>query len=78
MVSISKLALGFVGSATGLLVIMAIAANYYPELLTQGNALNTSGIPLGDFFATGGIMWVLFAVGIFITGLGLVMAYKGS
>ena len=66
-----KVGLGIIG----VLVLMEIAAAVYPSAKTAGNSLNATGLPLGSFFASGGIIWILLAVAIFV---GVVAAFKLS
>lgn len=45
-----------------LVVLFKIIAGLYPTAVAAGNDLNDSGAPLGSFFATGGVIWlVIFA-----------------
>lgn len=52
-------------SIIGLIVLFLIVAELYPEFTTAGDSLNESGIPLGTFFVSGGIITLLLAVAIF-------------
>ena len=51
----------------GVTVLFLIAASLLPQAFTAGDSLNASGIPLGSFFASGGVVWV-------IVGAALVLA----
>jgi hypothetical protein len=52
-------------SVIGAIVLFLVVAELYPEFSTAGDSLNASGIPLGGFFVSGGILALLLAVGIF-------------
>lgn len=50
----------------GVVVLFTVVAQLYPTLVTAGDSLNASGIPLGTFFASGGLIFLLLAVGLLI------------
>jgi len=48
----------------GFVVIFKLAATLIPEGQTAGDELNASGVPLGSFFVSDGIVWLLVMVAI--------------
>jgi hypothetical protein len=48
----------------GFVVIFKLAAVLIPEGQTAGTTLNATGVPLGSFFASDGIVWLLVMVAI--------------
>jgi len=46
------------------IVLFKVIADLYPQGAAAGDELNASGIPLGSFFAGGGIVWLLVGAGI--------------
>lgn len=48
----------------GFVVIFKLAATLIPEGQTAGDELNASGVPLGSFFSSDGIVWLLAMVAI--------------
>lgn len=47
-----------------IVVLFKIVAALFPEAQSAGDELNSSGMPLGSFFASGGIIWLLVAAGL--------------
>ena len=53
-----------VGGFIGLVVMFLIVAELYPTMADAGDTLNSSGIPLGTLFVSGGVVFVLIAAGV--------------
>ena len=64
-------------SIIGIVVLFKLYASLVPEAMSAGNELNETGVPLGSFFVSDGIVFLLVMVGLFITVLRSVMK-KGS
>jgi hypothetical protein len=47
-------------------VLFESVGTLFPTLQTAGNTLNASGMPLGSFFASGGVVYLLMAAGLII------------
>jgi hypothetical protein len=58
----NKYAIGVIS----LIVTLSLLANLYPEAIAAGDSLNASGFPLATFFTSGGIVYILIAVGLLI------------
>ena len=50
----------------GFVVLFKLGATLIPEGQTAGDELNTSGVPLGSFFASDGIVWLLIMVALLL------------
>lgn len=72
MASMMKSKSGKAGISTGtietwievfvlIIVLFKAVATLYPEGTDAGDSLNASGIPLGSFFVSGGVIWLLVA-----------------
>lgn len=59
----------------GIVVLFTVLAQLYPIGAAAGDDLNASGFPLGNFFITGGILWLVLAAGLVVF---LVKKMKGS
>ena len=71
--NVQGMAMTAIYSIIGLVVLFLIVANLYPTLAQAGNNLSTSGLPLWSLFASGGLIFILIAVGLLITVVALVM-----
>lgn len=50
-----------------LTVLFLVLANLMPTLISAGDDLNDSGVPLGSLFLSGGVVFLLIMAGIIIT-----------
>lgn len=51
----------------GLVIIFQVVANLFPTLVSAGNTLNASGIPLGSLFAgSNATLWFILAAALII------------
>jgi hypothetical protein len=48
------------------IILFQVLAVMYPLGTTAGAALNSSGFPLGSFFVSGGVIWLLLAAAVVI------------
>ena len=55
-----------VASIVGVVVLFALIAGLLPTAQTQGNAINTAGLPLGSLFAGSGIVFTLIMAAILL------------
>ena len=44
-----------------IVVLFQVVATLFPEAQSAGDTLNSSGMPLGGLFATGGAVWYILA-----------------
>lgn len=63
----SKLVSGFIA----VILVMALAAGFYPTMVDYGDSLNASGLPFGEFVADGGLAWLIMGIVLFIGVVGL-------
>ena len=64
-------------SIIGIVILFKLYATLVPEAQAAGDELNATRVPLGSFFASNGIVFLLVMVGLFITILRSAMK-KGS
>ena len=64
-------------SIIGIVILFKLYATLVPEAQLAGDELNATSVPLGSFFASNGIVFLLVMVGLFITILRSAMK-KGS
>ena len=50
----------------GVVILFAVLAALIPQLTTSGDSLNSSGIGLGSFFATGGVLYTIIGAAVLI------------
>lgn len=62
-----KLAAGIIG----VVIVLAMLPSLLAELVTAGDALNTSGYPLASFFADGGIIYLIIMAAVLIGALAI-------
>ena len=67
--NLSNVVRGVLVAIVGLTIIVTLASVLLPEAQTAGNTLNATGISLASLFASNGILWVLFVVGLFLFGV---------
>ena len=48
----------------GLIVLFKVLASLIPEGQTAGDELNASGVPLGSFFVSDGVIWLILIAGV--------------
>lgn len=56
-----------------IVVLFLVVANLFPTLAQAGQDLNDSGIPLGSFYVSNGLVMILISIAIFLVVLGAVM-----
>lgn len=66
---------GFVTGIVGVIVTILLASELIPEAQTAGDTLNSSGVPLGNLFASDGVIFTVIMAGIFIAIAGVAFAY---
>lgn len=54
-----------------LVILFSVVASLFPTLMTAGDTLNSSGFPLGEFFATGGAIWYILPLAIILILFGV-------
>jgi hypothetical protein len=59
----------------GIVVIFYIVGGLAPTLITAAGNISESGLPLSNLFASGGVVMIIFVVGILIAIIS--MALKG-
>ena len=47
----------------GIILLFLLLAELMPEAMTAGDTLNASGIPLGNLFVGGGVIFVIIMAG---------------
>lgn len=60
MMSVDKMITVFIGA----IILFQVLALLYPLGTSAGDTLNNSGFPLGSFFTSGGIIWLVLAAGV--------------
>jgi len=68
----------FIMGIIALVLILKLGAALLPQAMDAGDELNASGIELGSFFASGGILWTIVSIGIFIGLLYLAFGFFKS
>jgi len=66
-----------------LVILFQVGADLIPEAQSAGNELNGSGIPLGNLFTSGGVVFVLIAAALILVvlnsmGLGGQASHRGK
>ena len=61
----------------GIVILFALMAQFIPEVQTQGDALNDTGAPFANFFASDGIAILLLMVALLLVVVGVVKYKKG-
>jgi len=57
-------------------VLFLLLAELVPEAQTAGDALNTSGVPLGSLFASDGVVFVIIMAGILLVVIFAFLKFK--
>lgn len=57
-------------------VLFKIVADLFPEMQSAGDSLNSSGMPLGSFFTSGGVVWLIFGAGLVLLAYRTFMSGK--
>lgn len=70
---IGSLANKWIYGIIGAVVLFTLVAELYPTMTTAGDSLNSSGIPFGTFFATGGLTYILLGVALLLVVVGIFM-----
>jgi len=72
---LSGKAMAIVGGILGLVIVIVLVAALYPTLVEAGGDLQTSGMPQADKFGSGGVLWTIFGIIIFVSAIIAVVAF---
>lgn len=61
-----------------LVVVFTLYAALLPEAQTAGNSLNASGVPLGNLFVSGGVVFIIIMVALLIVVVRAFMPKTGK
>jgi len=60
------------------IALLKVVAELLPEGQSAGDALNATGAPLGTFFQSDGLIWLLVMIGILIGSIALFIKSKSK
>jgi hypothetical protein len=67
-----------IAGAIGLVLVFVLMAAFYPVMVAAGDKLNESGIPNGEYFAAGGVIWTILGIMILVAAIILVVNFAKS